>query len=261
MPHARRLDESMNRQQRERHPLRELQLEMAVVLEPVGIEAVDDSRNESRPRRSGQAADQHIGRDPGKEEPRQHQQVVRDDRMDAEGEERRREQRGQEHRIRVGQRQPLGVEDVRVEQRTGIPEELTVHPADPPHRKERIAEIGHRVHGHQLREQRGHAEQTESGDSERQVTPFRGPGQRRARVSLRLEIPVPSLMPAFLRDTEEARVSIDRVSDDQQAQRDEERTVRTARGHAQAADRREETARQLDHQCGDTGQQDQGVED
>ena len=55
----------MNGEEREWHPLHHLQLEVAVVLEVVGVEAEDQSRHERRGGRSGQAFDEDVGRETG----------------------------------------------------------------------------------------------------------------------------------------------------------------------------------------------------
>ena len=75
------------------------------------------------------------------------------------GPQRDRRHRRQEHRVGERQRQRLGVEDVAAEERPRVATPLLVDPAHPPHRKERIAEIRHRVHPPQLRLQQDRAKQ------------------------------------------------------------------------------------------------------
>ena len=77
--------------------------------------------------------------------------VIGDDRVEPRGEQRRRYERWQQHRVGEGEGQSLGIEDVRVEQRPWVAEQLPVHPPDSPDRKERIAEIRHSVHPDKLR--------------------------------------------------------------------------------------------------------------
>jgi hypothetical protein len=137
--------------ERERHPVRHLQLEVAVVLEAVRVEAVDERAHERGSRRPRQAVDEHVGRERREQEPRQKENVVGDDGMDTGRPQRHRRQRRQEHRIGEGQRQRLGVEDIAAEERARIATPLLVDPAHPPHRKQRIAEIRHRVHAAELR--------------------------------------------------------------------------------------------------------------
>jgi hypothetical protein len=51
---------------------------------------------------------------------------------------------GQEHGVRVGQRGGQRIEDIGVEEVTGIARDLVPHPRHAPHRKERIATVGKR---------------------------------------------------------------------------------------------------------------------
>ena len=88
---------------------------------------------------------------------------------------RNRRQRWQEHGIGERQRERFRVEDVAAEERPGIASPLLVHPAHPPHREQRIAEIGHRVHVPQLRLQKNGAEDEDAERRERRAGPP-GPG-------------------------------------------------------------------------------------
>ena len=87
------------------------------MLEPVGVEAVDERADERGPRRSGQALDEQIRRERREHEPRQEQNVVGDDGMETGGPQRHRRQRRQEHRIGERQRERLGIEDIAAEER------------------------------------------------------------------------------------------------------------------------------------------------
>ena len=54
----------MEREQRERHPLHHLQLEVAVVLEVIRVETEDDPRDEPGSPRSGEPLHQQRRRNP-----------------------------------------------------------------------------------------------------------------------------------------------------------------------------------------------------
>ncbi len=69
---------------------------------------------------------------PDKHEAGKQQNVVDDDRMDAQPEERRAHQRRHEHRVGIRQREALGIKLVRVEQRERIARQLVVDPGESP---------------------------------------------------------------------------------------------------------------------------------
>ncbi len=80
---ARAGHESMQRQQRERHAVRHLQLEMAVVLETVGVEPEQQAGDERRRSRPRQALGQEVHRERRGDEAQNHDQVVGHDRVHA----------------------------------------------------------------------------------------------------------------------------------------------------------------------------------
>ena len=65
--------------------------------------------------------------------------------MDAHPEKRRAHQRRNDDGIGVGEREPLGMEHVSVEQPQRVAHDLMADPRDAPDRKERVAHVGHRV--------------------------------------------------------------------------------------------------------------------
>ena len=91
--------------------------------------------------------------------------------MQASGEQRRGGQAGQQHRVRIREGQRLGIEDVGVEQPARIAAQLLEHPAGPPHREQRIAEVRHRVHVPELRKQQHGATTTHRPAGRRQRSP------------------------------------------------------------------------------------------
>ncbi len=166
VPAARRRRERVQRDERERHAVRHLQLEVAVVLEPVGIEPEQQRRDEGARARSGQPLDEHVHRDPGCDEAQDHHDVVPDDGMEAREDEGRGRDRREEHRVRVRQRQRMRIEDVGAEERARIAVQFVQDPAVAPDRKERISEIGDGVHVAQLRieQHRGERGEAQHGD-------------------------------------------------------------------------------------------------
>ena len=165
------------------------------MFEPVRVEPVDERADERRPRRSRQTFDQQVGCERREHEPRQEQDVVGEDGMQSSLAQRNRRQRWQEHGIRERQRERFRIEDVAAEERPGIASPLLVHPAHPPHREQRIAEIRHRVHVPQLRLQKNGAEGEDAERRDRRAGPP-GPGGPVDRVCRGLEQPgTPRLPP------------------------------------------------------------------
>ena len=159
----------MQPQQRERHPHRHLQLEMAVVLVAVRIEREDRARNPSRRVVAArQRAHEQKHRHAREHETGEQQQVVNHDGMDADPEERRAHQRRHDERVGVGERQPLGIELIRVEQRERMARQLMADPRDPPDREQRIAEVGDRVEADDLRPRQRDDERREAEQEQRE---------------------------------------------------------------------------------------------
>ena len=100
--------------------------------------------------------------------------VVRDDRMHASRQQRHGRERRPEHRVGVGQRQGLRIEDVGTEQRPRIALQGMKEPACPPHREERIPQVRHRIHVAKLGPQERRAERAQTHRWPDQLPPRHG---------------------------------------------------------------------------------------
>jgi hypothetical protein len=135
----------MERQQPERHPVRHLQLEMSVMLEAIRVARENQSGDEGRARRARQPLHEHVCGDSREPKSGQQQEVVRDDRMYPDSEQRRRRKRGENDGVRERQCQTLRIKDVGVEQVCRIGYELLQHPGDPPHGEQGVSMVEDRV--------------------------------------------------------------------------------------------------------------------
>ena len=135
----------------ERHPLRHLQLEMAVVFEPVRVARVHQPRDERRARRSRSAARRaDRSRCPTARNPTGRAGCTR--LPDA------RRPRAAAPMVSAGRMigsdsvsvRGVGIKDVPVEQVHRVGDDLVRDPPDPPDGKQRIAEVRHRIHVQQL---------------------------------------------------------------------------------------------------------------
>ncbi len=185
--------------------------------------------------RSRQSFDEQIRGERREHERRQEHDVVRDDRMDARRPQRDSRERGQEHRVGERQRERLGVEDIAVEERPGIATPLLVHPAHPPHREQRIAEIGYRVHPPHLRLEQNRAEDEDAEGRERRPRP---PSPRGDVYSIggRLEEPGTPLLPLRPVDAKRPDARREPPADGQRDRRRNQGAVGGARRRTDAAD-------------------------
>jgi hypothetical protein len=125
---ARPFDETVQREQRQRHPRQPLQLHVGDVREAIGREADDDAGQDRGGAIAGQPVGEH-GRRPGRRrQPGNQEPVVDERRRNAGPQERRARQPDQQHRVGVGERVPGRVEDVGVEQGRGLVDELMGDP-------------------------------------------------------------------------------------------------------------------------------------
>ena len=134
------------------------------------------------------------------------------------------------------------MEDVAAEERPRIATPLLVDPAHSPHRKERIAEIGHRVHLAELRLQQDRTEQQDAKRGQRRAGP-RGPDRRVARVRGRREDPRPPLLPAGPLDAEGPDARREPPAQGEHDRRGNQRPIGVAHRQPQAADHGVEAAR------------------
>ena len=110
-----RVEQPVERPQRERDELRLLQLQVRVVIDAVRRKREDDAGEDRRAAVAGQAAHQQRDADARQREAREEHEVVDQDRRDAEPVERRGEQPGHQQRLGIRERVALGIEDVGVE--------------------------------------------------------------------------------------------------------------------------------------------------
>src|SRR5207244_11729454 len=109
-------EQPMERPERKRQELRLLQLEMRVMIDAVRQEREDDASENSRRRTSGQLAHQQRNAGARHDEAGQKDDVVDEYRPEADPAERRRGERRRQQRFGKGQRPPLGIKDVAVEE-------------------------------------------------------------------------------------------------------------------------------------------------
>ena len=164
----------MPRKQGQRHPVGHLQFEMAVVLKAIRIEPEQERGDEGGAPRPGQMRRQSEHRHAGQHEARDQQDVVHDNWMHASGQQRHGRERRPEHRVGVGQRQELRIEDVGTEQRPRIALQGMEDPTCPPHREERIPQIRHRIHVPKLGPQERRAERAQTQSGPDQLPPRHG---------------------------------------------------------------------------------------
>ncbi len=164
---------AMPRQDRQRNPERELELQVIEVLEPVRRKRKQHPAEQACRRRSRQLAHQHVGTQSAGGKRGNQRQVVDHHGVEARRVKGRQRNAGQDHRIRVRQRVVMRIEDVRVEQMQRRGAQLVRDPREPPHREVRVAVFTNRAAG--VQDQRVRVDQRH-GDEERhhQRTPPHG---------------------------------------------------------------------------------------
>ena len=123
--------------ERQRHPLRPLQLEVRQMDAAIRREREHQAGHDRGTAVAGEPRRQQIGEEGRRHDADQHQHVGDAVGVDPEGRERRPDQSLQQDGIRVGQGPAVGPEDVAVEEVRGVPD-LVRDPAQPPRRERRI---------------------------------------------------------------------------------------------------------------------------
>ncbi len=131
-------ERAMERPQRERNPHRPLQFQVHDVIGAVRRERIDHRREKRRHGVTRQPPRQQIHARAGSDDAGEEHQVHHQQRLHAGLDERRGDHPLQQHRVRIGQRARLGIEDIGVEQIDRIVEQLMRHPRQPPHAERRI---------------------------------------------------------------------------------------------------------------------------
>ena len=106
----------MQRKERPRHPHGPLKLHVHDVFVPVWSEGEDDPRQQRRAAAAGQIPDQHEYAKCGHRDCTEHHQVVHENRLHSNPDQRRGDNAFDEHGVRERQGARLGIEDVAVEE-------------------------------------------------------------------------------------------------------------------------------------------------
>ena len=205
------------------------------MLEPVGIEAVDDRAEKGRPRGSGQAIDEQIRCQRRTHERGKEQNVVGDDRMQSGRAQRDGHGRRDEHRVGERKRERLRIEDVAAEKRPWIAAPLLVDPAHSPHRKEGIAKIRDGVHVLELWPQEDGADDEDAECRERGARPP-GPCWHVHDIGGGLKQSRPPRLPSASLDAKRTNGAAPPPADGEHDRCRQQRPVRVARRQANAAD-------------------------
>ena len=137
VPHPAGVEQPVPGPERQRHPLRPLQLEVRQVDAAIGREREHQAGDDGGAAVAGEPRREQVGEERRRGDGEQDQPVGDAVGIDAERRERGAEDALQEDRVRVGQRPPIGPEDVAVEQMPGVTD-LMRDPAQPPRRERRI---------------------------------------------------------------------------------------------------------------------------
>jgi hypothetical protein len=135
--HPAGVEEPVPRPERQRHPLRPLQLQVLEMDAAIGREREHQSGDDRSAAMPGQPDGQQIGEERGRRQPDQDEAVGHGIRPDADGRERDADQALQQDGVGVGQGPAIRPEDIAVEEVAGLPQ-LMRDPAQPPCREGRI---------------------------------------------------------------------------------------------------------------------------
>ncbi len=158
---------------RERHQEEPLHFQVAVRREAIRCEGEQQARHQTgcRPTREGSQEREHA--DPGQHEGRNEDRAVCDRERNADPEQRCGQQPRQERRIGIGEGIGRGIKDVGVEQVPRARRQSVRNPAQPPHRKERIAAVGDGAENQRLAPQQPERGGQEQGHREEPLAPRR----------------------------------------------------------------------------------------